>query len=126
MNEAHEIRVDGDRAWCETCDWSAVADDYFNALDRGYLHFCDPDPQRDAKGRPQTALTVCDFCAWPDRVWVGGRPSGEQGVTEWPRPARWQWDIRGRTTGWVLACDEHENLGPSGRPQAFKLLLPLA
>jgi len=120
----HEIRVGGDRARCETCGWTAVPHAIYNALDQAYLHFCDPDPYLNAKGEADPALTVCDFCPWPDRVWVGGRPSGDQGVTEWPRHALWQWEIRGRDKGWVLACEEHEQLGPSGRPQVYKLLLP--
>jgi hypothetical protein len=122
MNE-HEIRVDGDRAWCETCGWTAVTHPIYDALDQSYLHFCDPDPCLNAKGEAAPALTVCDFCPWPDRIWEGGRPSGDQGVTAWPRPARWYWDIRGRERNWVLACAEHEHLGPSGKPHAFKLLL---
>jgi hypothetical protein len=123
MTEAHEIRVDGDRAWCETCDWSDLANDYFSEFDLACLHFCDPDPICDAKGGRQSALTVCSFCLWPDRLWVGGRPRGDQGVTSWPSRARWQWEIRGREKDWVLACEEHEHLGPSGKPNAYKLLL---
>ncbi len=123
MNETHEIRVDGGSAWCETCDWSAGTDEPFTAFDLAYLHFCDPDPQRDAKGAPQTALTVCDFCPWPDRIWVSGRPGGDQGVRQWPRPARWYWDIRDHHRDWVLACAEHERLGPSGNRHAYKLQL---
>jgi hypothetical protein len=124
VSEQHEIRVDGDRSWCETCDWNAVPHTIYNALDQAYLHFCDPDPYRNAKGEADPALTVCDFCPWPDRIWVHGRPSGDQGITAWPRPARWQWDIRGSDRSWVLACDEHEHLGPSGNPQVYKLLMP--
>jgi hypothetical protein len=124
MNEAHEIRIDGDRAWCETCDWTAVDVTYFPTSLQAFFHFSDPEPaQTRTPGVASPSWAVCEFCTWPDRVWPSGRPGGDLGVTRWPRPAKWQWEIRGRDKDCVLACEEHEHLGPSGKPNAYKLLL---
>jgi hypothetical protein len=120
----HEIRIDGDRAWCETCGWTDVTHGYYNAQTRAFLHFSDPDPvQHSPKGEPSPTWNVCEFCGWPDRVWPSGRPYGAPGVTEWPRPAIWEWEIRGRAKSWALACDEHEDLGPGSSADAYKHVL---
>jgi len=117
----HEIRVDDDRAWCETCGWNDVTHGYYTAQMRAFFHFSEPDPaEHNAKGEPSPSWDVCEYCAWPDRVWPAGRPGGALGVTDWPRPATWEWEIRGREKGWALACDEHEALGPSSSSYAYK------
>lgn len=125
MTTDHEIRVDGDRAWCRTCDWSDVTHGYLSALSWACLHFSD---RRGTDGSASPAWTVCEFCAWPDRVWVGGRQDGVRGVTTWPNAATWEWDVgdlrRGRA--WVLACEEHAHLGPSRGSGRYRQRLRLA
>ena len=117
----HEIRVDGDRAWCESCGWNDDTRGYYTAQMRAFFHFSEPEPlEHNAKGEPSPSWDMCEYCAWPDRVWPSGRPGGALGVTDWPRPATWEWEIRGREKGWVLACDEHEELGPSSSAYAYK------
>jgi hypothetical protein len=115
VGDVHEIRVEGDRAWCETCDWRDVTRDYFTAWTRACLHFSDPDPEREGtRGAQSPAWGVCELCAWPDRVWPSGRPAGGTGTVEWPRPATWSWELGDLRLGrsWLLTCDEHRHLGP--------------
>jgi hypothetical protein len=120
----HEIRIDGEHAWCETCGWTDETHDYYPASARAFLHFSDPTgSDRGPSTGSSLSWTVCEFCEWPDRAWPAGRPGGDLGVSQWPHHARWEWDIRGRVKGWVLACDEHEHLGPAADAHAYKLLI---
>ena len=120
MTEQHEIRVDGDRAWCETCGWSEVTHGLYGAWSRACLHFSGRDPQAlDGDDPSWPFWGGFEFCEWPDRVWPAGPPRGATGATEWPRTATWQWDLGDlrHGTSWVLACDEHAHLGPAKGPR---------
>lgn len=128
-DQHHEIRVDGERAWCESCGWSDVAHGLFGAWTWACLHFSGPDPQVSGDEPASWPFWgVCEFCEWPDRVWPAGPPYGATGRTDWPSAATWAWDIGDvrHGTAWALACDEHEHLGPRQGPRIHRQRLSAA
>ena len=95
MNDAHEIRVDGERAWCETCDWSDVTHGCFGALSWAYLHFSGPDPQAATAGGVAPSGASASSARGRTGCGPPGRPGGDQGARTWPSAATWAWDIGG-------------------------------